>query len=237
MRTTRTVALVTLTVLTLVWVAGARPVAGKTGPYQPHIDPAEFQATVDNPYLPLVPGTTLTYIEKVGKRTSDNTITVTHDTKTIMGVTCVVVHDQLVEKGVLKEDTFDWYAQDRLGNVWYFGEATKEFLPRGRVKTEGSWEAGVDRAQPGIIMLAHPVPGEPYRQEYGPGHAEDMGQVIAVGQSVTVPYGSFADCVRTKEWSLLESGHERKWYARGVGVVREESTAHEVVTLVSVTRL
>jgi hypothetical protein len=234
MRTKRSLAILLMFLPGLV--AGAGRVAAKSADYRPRIDSAEFQAAVDNPYLPLVPGTTLKYVETAGKKTRENLITVTHDTKTIMGVACVVVHDQVFEHGVLKEDTFDWYAQDKQGNVWYFGEDTKEFLSRGRVKTEGSWEAGVDRAQPGIIMPGHPLPGEPYRQEYGPGHAEDMGQVIAVGDSATVPYGAFADCVKTKEWSLLESGHENKWYARGVGVVREESTSHEVATLISVTK-
>jgi hypothetical protein len=161
---------------------------------------------------------------------------VTHDAKVIMGVTCVVVRDVVREKGVVTEDTFDWYAQDKQGNVWYFGEDTKEFHAKGKVDTEGSWEAGVGRNQPGIIMPGVAAIGEPYRQEYGPGHAEDMGQIVALDDSVTVPYGSFKGCVRTKEWSLLEPGTEKKWYAKGLGVVRTESTAKEVATLVSITR-
>jgi hypothetical protein len=209
----------------------------RSGPYHPAIDPANFQSTIDNPYLPLVPGTIFKLVEKEGGETRDNLITVTNDTKQIMGVTCVVVRDEVRVKGVIKEDTFDWYAQDKLGNVWYFGEDTKEFGPRGSVSTEGSWEAGVHGAQPGIIMPAQPTPGTPaYRQEYGRGVAEDMGQVVAIHDRVTVPYGTFTDCVRTREWSLLESGTEKKWYARGVGVVRTESTSKEVAVLVSVTR-
>ena len=208
----------------------------KSAPYDPHIDPADFQTAVDNPYLPLVPGTTYKFIEKLGKHTSENEVTITSDTKTIMGVVCVVVRDKVTENGELKEDTFDWYAQDKKGNVWYFGEDTKEFHPHGQVDTEGSWEAGVDRNQPGIIMPANPKPGAPFRQEYGPGHAEDMGQVVAVNQTVTVPAGTFTGCVRTKEWSLLEPGYEKKWYAKGVGVVRTESTSHEVATLMSVSK-
>jgi len=153
-----------------------------------------------------------------------------------MGVTCVVVHDQLTQQGVLKEETLDWYAQDKQGNVWYFGEATKEFRAHGKVSTEGSWEAGVEGSQPGIIMKGQPVAGEPYRQEYDKGEAEDMGQVVAVDDSVTVPFGSFTGCVRTREWSMLEPGTEKKWYAKGIGVVRTESTTKEVSTLVSVTR-
>jgi hypothetical protein len=238
MRGPRTPAFVALSLLAFVWVVVAAPVGVGSGAaaYHPHIDPAEFQPAVDNPYFPLVPGTTFTFVETSGRHVSDEEVSVTHDTRTIMGVRCVVVHDRLEEQGVPVEDTFDWYAQDRQGNVWYFGEATTEFLPHGKVSTEGSWEAGVDRARPGIVMQAHPVAGAPYRQEYSPGHAEDMGQVIAIGDSVTVPYGSFAGCLRTREWSRLEPGRETKWYARGVGLVRSRSTAREEAILISVHR-
>jgi hypothetical protein len=213
--------------------SAAKPAAG---PYRPRVNPASFQLAVDNPYFPLVPGTTSRFMEKLGKDVSENEVTVTSETKAIMGVTCVVVHDKVTQKGVVKEETLDWYAQDKEGNVWYFGEATQEFLAHGKVSTEGSWEAGVDGAQPGIIMKGRPAPDVPYRQEYYKGQAEDMGQVVAVNESVTVPYGSFTGCVRTKEWSMLEPGTEKKWYAKGVGVVRTESTTKEVSTLVSVTR-
>ncbi len=208
----------------------------KKDDYHPRIDPEEFQSAVDHPYLPLVPGTTYKFIEKLGRHTTENVVTVTADTKVIMGVKCVVVHDVVREKGVLKEDTFDWYAQDKQGNVWYFGEDTKEYHAKGQVDTEGSWEAGVGENQPGIVMPANPAPGKPYRQEYGPGHAEDMGQVVAVNDSVFVPFGSFGGCVRTKEWSLLESGTDKKWYAKGIGFIREEAADKSVVTLISVTR-
>jgi hypothetical protein len=171
-----------------------------------------------------------------GKHTSENEVTVIHDTKTILGVTCVVVHDVVKEKGIVKEEAFDWYAQDAGGNVWYFGEATKEFKPNGKVDTEGSWEAGVKGAAPGMIMQAAPAVGEPYRQEYDRGHAEDMGQIVGVNESTTVPFGSFTGCVKTKDWSMLEPGHEFKWYAKGVGCVRAESAEGEVSVLVSVKR-
>ena len=220
----------------LALVAVAVPIGFAAEKYKPHIDPAEFQATIDNPYLPLVPGTTMKFVEKDGVRVSDNIIEVTHDTKMIAGVKCVVVHDTVLEDGALKEDTYDWYAQAKDGTVWYFGEDTKEYTAGGKVSTEGSWEAGVKGSQPGIIMPAHPTPGEPFRQEYGAGVAEDMGQIAAIGESVTVPAGTYTDVVKTKEWSMLESGSENKWYAKGVGVVREESSAGEVATLISVTK-
>jgi hypothetical protein len=236
MRVIKPIAVVPILVLALTWSAGVSRVGAKDTTYHPQIDPGQFQTTVDNPYLPLVPGTTFNLIEKSGRHTSENVVTVTTDTKVIMGVTCLVVHDVVREKGVLKEDTYDWYAQDKQGNVWYFGEDTKEIHANGKFTSEGSWEAGIGKNQPGIIMPSKPAPGAPYRQEYGPGIAEDMGQVVAVNDSVTVPYGSFGACVRTKEWSLLESGTDKKWYAKGVGFIREQAADKSVVTLVSVTR-
>ena len=211
--------------------------AGEAGePYRPVIEPAKFTHVVSNPWFPLLPGTTATFTEQDGRETRENKITVTRETKTVMGVRCVVVHDTVTRDGALLEDTRAFYAQDRHGAVWIFGEATKEFLSFGRVSTAGSWEAGIDGAQPGIMMPARPKIGERYRQEYLANVAEDIGQIAALGESVTVPHGAFHDCVRTREWSMLESGTSKKWYAKGVGLVRAESTDGEVSTLISVTR-
>ena len=147
-----------------------------------------------------------------------------------------MVHDVVNSADGLKKDTYDWYAQDKQGTVWYFGEATIEFKSGGRRSAEGSWEAGVKGAQPGIIMPGDPQPGKPYRQEYMPGKAEDMAQIIATNQAMTAPAGTFTACVKTKDWSMLESGNEYKWYAKGVGVVRTQSTGGEVATLMSIKR-
>lgn len=204
--------------------------------YAPRIDPANFQSTIDNPYFPLTPGTSYRYVEKEGAEVRDNRVMVTTDTKTILGVTCVVVRDQLFINDKLFEDTYDWYAQDKQGNVWYFGEDTREFLAGGKVDTHGSWTAGISGAQPGIIMPADPKPGPAYRQEYLAGEAEDMAQVVGVGEKVTVPAGAYTECVRTKEWSMLESGTARKWYAKGVGFIRAEGPGREVSTLASMSR-
>jgi hypothetical protein len=209
----------------------------KAQAYNPQINPADFHAKIDNPWFPLVPGTTFIYREQIGGARNENVVTVTKDTKVIMGVTCVVVSDIVTEKGVIIEETMDWYAQDKEGNVWYFGEATKEYQARGKVITKGSWEAGVDGARPGIVMKGNPLPGEPYRQEYYAGEAEDMGQVIAVNESVAVPYGKFTGCVKTKEWSMLEPGSENKWYARGVGCIKSKSSSNEEISvLASITK-
>ncbi|MCE9594785.1 MAG: hypothetical protein K8S98_11390 [Planctomycetes bacterium] len=225
-----------LTSLGLTIAVSCETLGLRPADYHPRIDPSKFRAVVDNPFYPLVPGTTLKYVEEDRGEVKENEITTLKETKVVMGVTCVVVHDVVTRKGVVAEDTYDWVAQDEDGTVWYFGEDTKEISPGGLVSTLGSWEAGVDGAQPGILMPAHPKAGEPYRQEYLLGVAEDMGQVVAIDESVTVPAGTFRDCVKTKDWSLLESGDEHKWYAKGVGLVDEVGSDGAVVKLISITR-
>lgn len=183
------------------------------------IDPARFTSVVDNPYFPLVPGTTYRYSVVGDDGPEDVVVTVTGSTRVVAGVTCVVVHDVSSSNGKVREDTWDWYAQDEEGAVWYFGEDTKAY-ERGHVSTEGSWEAGVNGAKPGIVMPARPRVGVSYRQEYLAGEAEDMAEVIAVDASATVPYGTFRNCVQTKDWTPLEpESVENKYYAPGVGMV------------------
>jgi hypothetical protein len=204
--------------------------------YEPAIDPARFTNKVDNPFFPLRPGTRWVY-ENTGQQPERIVVTVTDQTREVMGVDTVVVHDTVSRGGKLFEDTYDWYAQDDEGNVWYFGEETKE-LEDGEVSTEGSWEAGVDGAQPGIIMQADPEVGDRYRQEFYEGEAEDMGEVLALDEHVQVPYGSFDGVLKTRDWNPLEPGPgEHKYYARGVGVVLEASIEGraERVELVRVT--
>ena len=174
---------------------------------------------ITNPYFPLPPGTTF-HVEGTtdGIPASDD-MAVTHDTKVIVGVLCTVVHDVGYTDGVLSEDTLDWYAQDSDGNVWYFGEDTKELDPDGNIiSTEGSWEAGVNGAQQGIIMEANPHVGDKYQQEFAAGVAQDMAQVLNLNRSACVSYGCFDDLLLTKEFSPLEKGvTEHKYYAAGVG--------------------
>ena len=204
--------------------------------YRPQIDPARFRAPVDNPYYPLAPGSIRRYVERTRGETSETVITVTDERRLILGVQCTVVHGVVTTAGRVREDTYDFLAADDRGAVWYFGAETQEISAGGLVDTSDSWEAGVRGAQPGILMPANPAPGEPYRQNYALQVAEDMAQVEGVGEAVSVPAGRFTDCVRTKEWSELEAGSDRKWYARGVGLVRSESTTGEVEALVSIAR-
>jgi hypothetical protein len=199
-----------------VEAADRNPAAFVEGqPYEVTIDPADFVAVIDNPFMPLKPGTKVSFdgAERIE-------ITITTETKTILGVPATVVRDQVFSNGNVVEDTLDWFAQDRNGNVWYFGEETAEYVNGKVVSTAGSWEGGVDGARPGIIMLADPQVGDVYRQEFYKGQAEDIGEVTGVGGSITVPLGTFTDILVTEEWTPLEPNSlERKTYAPGLGVV------------------
>ena len=187
----------------------------------PVIDPAQFTNQITNRYFPLTPGTTYFFDETVDGAAHKVEVTVTHDTKTILGVTCVVVHDVVKNPdGTLVEDTYDWYAQDSAGNVWYFGEDTKEYENGAVISTKGTWEAGVDGAEPGIIMEATPKAGDSYRQEYYVSEAEDMAKVTELNGSIDMPNGSYQQVLITEETTALEPGQvDQKYYAPGVGFV------------------
>jgi hypothetical protein len=195
------------------------------------IDPANFVAKVTNPWFPLRPGTTYVYLGTESGRPSRDVMSVTAQTKTILGVRCVVVHDNVYISGRLAERTSDWYAQDKRGTVWYFGEATAELDSAGNVTTtEGSWEGGADGALPGVIMPGRPKVGQSFRQEYYKGHAEDHFAIESLSTSVRVPYVSSGRAMRTREWTPLEPGSvEHKYYARGVGMIKDGSA--ELVSL------
>ncbi|HET9322394.1 MAG TPA: hypothetical protein VFO03_00830 [Gaiellaceae bacterium] len=186
------------------------------------LDPAKFTTEIDNRYWPMAPGTRWTYreVDEQGKE-ARVVVTATSTTKRIAnGVTARVVRDTVTEHGEVIEDTFDWYAQDEDGNVWYLGEDTAE-LEDGAITTkEGSFEAGKDGALPGIIMPADPKDGMRYRQEYYKGHAEDNGEILSVDERVDVPAGSFGDAILTKDTNSLEPDVvEYKLYAARVGPV------------------
>jgi hypothetical protein len=198
-----------------------------------------FTTTIDNRYLPLAPGSRWIYREKLaGGRTQRVSVTVTKRTKKVAaGMTARVVHDFATERGALVEDTYDWYAQDSAGNVWYLGEETAEYQRGKVVSREGSWEAGVDGAQAGIVMLAHPRGGLTYRQEYYAGHAEDHARVLSLAGHATVPFGRFAHVLVTRDFSPLEpKATEHKYYEAGIGQVLSVSRTGEREELVSFRR-
>ena len=216
------------------------PRFGPGGSYHPQIDPASFSPEVTNPWFPLRPGRTLVYTGiKDGKQALD-LFAPTHRTKVVGGVRTRVVEDRLYLDNVLEERTSDYYAQDRCGNVWYFGEDTAVLDRHGNVvDTEGTWHAGVDGAQPGVFMQAHPQLGRRFRQEWYRGQAEDVFKVIDRSAKVTVPCGSFRHTLRTAEWTALEPDVlDNKYYVRGVGEVAEVSVKgpREVLRLVTASR-
>ncbi len=192
--------------------------------YNPVIDPQNFVDNVNNPYFPLVPGKIFNYSSQTGEGLETIVVTVLSEKRTVSGVACTIVHDVVSLDGRVIEDTHDWYAQDMDGNVWYMGEDVSNYENGVLVDKEGSFEAGVNGAKPGIIMLASPVLEMPYRQEYSFNNAEDWGKVIAKGVRVTTTFGTFDNCIKTADWNALEPDApvEYKFYALNIGIVKEE---------------
>jgi hypothetical protein len=205
--------------------------------YDPVIDPANFVREVTNPYFPLPPGRTLIYEGQTADGFEHDEFIITQRTKVILGVTCVEVHDLVYLDGELVEDTLDWFAQDRDGNVWYFGENTGELQDGRFVTLEGTFTAGVNRDKPGIIMEAHSALRDFYRQEFSLENAEDFAEVVALNVTVRVPAGTYRHCLQTQETTPLETDLlEQKYYAMGVGnVLTVNSRNGDRVELVRIT--
>jgi hypothetical protein len=192
-------------------------------PYSVQLSPSDFVAGVNNPYFPLVPGSTYVYELQTDEGLERTEVQVLTDTRSVFAITATVVRDTVTLDGELVEDTYDWYAQDASGNVWYLGEDVSNFEGGRFVGKAGSWEAGVDGALPGIIMFGDPSAhiGETYRQEYYAGEAEDMADLLSVNETVTVPFGSFSAVLKTLDYTPLEPGvREEKFYAPGIGPVK-----------------
>ena len=185
------------------------------------LDPADFSTRIDNAYWPMSPGSRWVYRETDADGNEQRVaVTVTARTKEILGIDAVVVHDVVTEDGRLVEDTYDWYAQDADGNVWYLGEDTKEYDDGKVASSEGSWEAGVDGAQPGIVVPARPEVGMDYRQEYYAGEAEDRARILSLDELAEVPFGAFDSLLMTRDTTPLEPRVlEHKLFAKGVGPV------------------
>ena len=203
-------------------VATAGPAALPRGSEPVTLNPANFTTRIDNPYWPMRKGSRWVYRETDSEGTRQRVVvTVTRRTKLIAnGVRARVVRDVVTEEGVPVETTDDWYAQDRAGNIWYLGEATTEYENGKPVSTEGSFEAGVDGAQAGIIMPAKPRAGLTYREEYYAGHAEDRARIVSLREQAEVPFGHFTRVLMTRNVNPLEPKIlEFKFYARGIGPV------------------
>jgi hypothetical protein len=210
------------------------------GVYNVNLTPADFVDAVDNPYFPLPPGVKWEYeIRQGGTAAQTDTLEVLKEKRDVNGVQATVVRDTVSAGNRIVEDTFDWFAQDKYGNVWYVGESVDNYVAGVLIGHKGSWEWGVDGALPGIIMWADPAAhvDEKYRQEYYVGKAEDMGQVLSVNESLTVPFGSFDQVVKTLDFSNIEAGQEQKFYAPGVGLLKEmDVNGNEEVVLTKFTQ-
>ena len=213
------------------------PGASTGSEYNPRISPGDFTNKITNPYWPLKPGTKWTFTGTKDGAPQHVEVTVTNEHKRILGVDCVVVRDIVTVNSTLAEKTADWYAQDRKGSIWYFGEDTKEYKNGVVSSTFGTWEAGVDNAKAGIVIEANPKPGGYYRQEYRPGLAEDKAKVLTVNDTEKVPMGTFKSVIVTKDIDPLNPDKvEHKWYAKGIGPVhvhRIGSSHQEDIKLVS----
>jgi len=193
---------------------------GNGADYKPTLDAAHVADLIDNPYLPLAVGSEWRYEGPTDEGIETITVLVTGERKTVMGISAYVVRDTVEINGELVEDTYDWFAQDDQGNVWYLGEDVKDYENGVVVSTAGSWEAGVDGALPGIAMPAQPAVGDAYRLEYYAGEAEDMFEIIAADRTLTVPFGTYDRAITTKDWTPLSPAViEEKWHAYGVGLI------------------
>jgi hypothetical protein len=202
----------------------ARPIMSGAGPgWSATLGPSDFVPRVTNPWFPLQPGSEWHYTGSKDKTKTVDVVTATHKTRRILGVATTVVHDVVSVKGRPEEVTDDFYAQDRHGNVWYFGEETKELNSQGKItSTEGSFQAGVNGARAGVLIPGTPEVGLVGRQEFRKGEAEDHFEVLDLKASVSVPFVSSRQALRTREWTPLEPGViDNKYYVRGIGTVRE----------------
>lgn len=207
--------------------------------YKPDINAANFtnSTNITNPYYPAIAGKKYIYEGQTPdglERVEEQRLSAT---KTIMGIPCIIVNFKGYLNGKLIEEAWDWYAQDNNGNLWYFGEAVDNYDEAGKLTDHGgSWEAGVDGAQPGMIMPANPQVGMKYREEYYFNHAEDEAEIIGTGLSETISLGAYANCIKTKNWTALEpDALENKIYAPGIGLIKEINIPEKFeITLLSI---
>ena len=186
--------------------------------YNPTINPADYSIKIDNPLFKFPVGKEMIYESKTENGKSRIEIRVRGETRRIMGIETLVYNDRVFHNGQLIEETQDYIAQDKEGNVWYFGEEVDNYED-GKLKDhQGAWIAGVDGAKPGIWMKAKPVVGESYRQEYYKGEAEDWAKIVSIDETVKVSAGTFTNCTKIYEWTPLEpDAKAHKFYCAGAG--------------------
>ncbi|MCC7386609.1 MAG: hypothetical protein IT384_32525 [Deltaproteobacteria bacterium] len=209
-----------LSIAALLITAGC----GASGDYDPGVRPEDFQSRVDHRLFPLPVGARWVYSGTTAQGLERIEVEVLPETKTVAwGAVATVVKDTAFMDGEKVEETWDWYAQHRDGSVWYLGEDTAEYENGMIVNHAGAWEAGVDGALPGIVMMSTPEVGAKYRQEYYQGEAEDYGEIVALDAGATVPGGSWTACVKTHDTSAIDAAlDELKTYCPGVGLTLVE---------------
>lgn len=210
--------------------------AGSTSDRYPRTSvPTPSSAVINNPSFPLAGMVRMEFIESNGGETSFVSLSISPVLDTIDGVICQGLQEQVVRRGKLMEESIEWFAQDPEGGVWFFGEHVQRFR-KGKVSTGGSWESGVKGAEEGLFLPSRRVLTAPFRRSLVKHVSEEMAQVLHTRDTVTVPAGHFENCLRLKEWSMLESGHSISWYAPGVGLVHSISTDGDLLELLSYTR-
>lgn len=215
--------LITVMLLLMFTITHTLIFAQDTPVYTVEIDPANFVTVIDNPYQPRVPGMRWVYEGQTAEGLERVEIEVLPETREIMGVQTTIVRDTVYLDGEIREDTYDWFAQDQDGNVWYFGEDVSDFENGQLSSKAGSWEAGIDGALPGIVMFGDPAAhiGEIYLQEYYVGEAEDTANLLSVTGVSSVPFGDFENVVITYDYTPLDhQSHEIKYYAHDVGQIK-----------------
>lgn len=208
--------------------------------YNPDIQSMTFIEGITNPYFGLKPGNLYVYEGQTDEGLEHIEIYIMEETKEILGVSCTIVRDTVWLDDKMVEDTFDWYAQDQDGDVWYFGEQSSEYEDGKKINDEGSWEAGVDGAKPGILIRFNPIVSEEYRQEYYFEVAEDMAKVISLSANITIGLGEFDNVLQTEEWNPLENdSNEYKFYVKGYGLILERpaNNDEEFIELVEIKNL
>ena len=220
----------TVAAASAAWVGAAGSVSGPS--YEPVLRASNFVSVIDNKYFPLPVGRTWVYTGVKDGQSQTDTVKVLAQTKLVAeGIRARVVSDIATHGPRVLEKTFDWYAQDKQGNVWYLGEDTTAYLSNGKIDKSGSWEAGVHDGEPGLIMEATPKVPDAYRQEYLAGEAEDTAWIVGGSDSLNVPYGIVHHVLTTLEATRIEPGlYDKKVYAPGIGIVLERAVTGSTET-------
>jgi hypothetical protein len=194
-------------------------------------DPAAgpFSLTIDNPYFPLPVGQVLVLDGTEGSTAVHLDITVLDETEVVEGVTTRVMEERESEDGELVEVSRNFFVQAPDGTVCYYGEDVDIYEGGEVVGHSGQWRAGGGNL-PGIMMPASPEVGMTYAQEMAPGVAEDHADIVAMGESITVPLDTYTDTLRTSEWTPLEAGRSTKVYVSGIGLVVDDILELTAVT-------